>query len=168
MNRASGGSRFKIILVFCICFVLFATLTFFGVQFFTKTGVFRVPGVVIYDESLSDGEVALIQSVFDENLDLDKDVTISATNYLELPELGEGEFISTIAVPVADFYSDEADVVAENADALFNNCLDCYYKVVDIDELDFKSKLLSINGHYYLDEFDKGAIYRIIKFESEK
>ena len=33
-------------------FSLMFVLVFFGVQFFTKTGVFRIPGVVYYDESL--------------------------------------------------------------------------------------------------------------------
>jgi len=168
MNRRGGGSKIKFVIISFVVFVLVAVGAFFGVQFFTKTGIFRIPGVVYYDESLTEDEIALLETVFTEEVDLDKDVTISAADYLELPELAEGEFLTSIAVPVADYYSDETDVAVDEAYMLFNNCEDCYYRMVDIDKLDFKSKLLSINGHYYLDEFDKGAVYHIIKFESEK
>lgn len=165
-----GGPKKKILIavISLVVFSLVTVGTFFGVQFFTKTGIFKIPGVVYYDESLSDEEIAIFESVFTEDIELDKDVTISAVNYLELPELSEGEFLTSIVVPVTDYYSDETNIDVERVDELFTNCADCSYSLIDVDELDFKKKLLSINNHYYLDEFKLGGIYRIIKFESEK
>lgn len=151
-----------------IIFVAVFVGVFFGIQFFTKTGLFRVPGVVYYDESLNDDELALLKTIFTEEIDLDKDVNISANNYLDKPELHEGEFLYNIAVPVTDFYSTETNITVESADELFTNCIECNYKIIDLDDLNFSKKLLAINNHYYLDDLDAGAIFRVIKFSSEK
>ena len=81
------------------CFLIVGAGVFFGVQFFTKTGIFRIPGVVYYDESLTEAEKEELAKYFTEELDLDKDVTISARNELKMPELEEGEFLVNIKYP---------------------------------------------------------------------
>ena len=63
-----------------LCFAILFAGVFFGVQFFTKTGIFRIPGVVYYDENLDDNEYAFLAEIFNETVDLDKDVTISIRN----------------------------------------------------------------------------------------
>ena len=138
--------------------------TFFGVQYFTKTGLFKIPGVVYYDESLSTDERAMLGNIFNDEVVLDSDVTISARNELELPSLGEGEFLYDVDVVVTDFYSTDTGISAESADSVLNGD----YNVIDFDNLSFEQKLLKINDKYYLDDFNAGAIFRIIKFESEK
>ena len=160
-------SIWRNVLVGFSCFAVLFVAVFFGVQFFTKTGVFRIPGVVYFDESLNDDEVLYLKNVFVEELDLDKDVHISARNTLKMPKLSSNEFLYDIYVPVTDFYSSETDIQAERADELFTNCLDCTWHLIPINELDFTQKLLSINHEYYLDSFETGAVFRIIKFESE-
>jgi hypothetical protein len=148
------------------CFLIVGAGVFFGVQFFTKTGIFRIPGVVYYDESLTEAEKEELAKIFTEELDLDKDVTISARNELKMPELEEGEFLVNIKVPVVDFYEFTLDNVdAETADALLANP---NVKLIDLDELNSKKNLIKINNKYYLDSFDEGGVYRIISFRSEK
>ncbi len=147
--------------------VVFAGV-FFGVQFFTKTGIFRIPGVVYYDESLMDEEIAELSRIFTEEVDLDKDVVISARNVLTLPELSENEFLYSIAVAVTDFYSTDTNIAVETVDELVANCSDCSYTLIDVNDLSFDKKLLSINSEYYLDTFTTGAVFRIISFASEK
>lgn len=148
--------------------VVVAVGVFFGVQYFTKTGIFRVPGVAIYDESLDDKEVAMLSEIFGaEEVDLDKNVTISAKNYLEMPELAANEFLYAVGVPVTDFYSLESGIEVASADELSKNCVDCGYELVPVSELDFTKHLLKINDKYYLDDFKSGAVFRVIKFESE-
>ena len=141
---------------------------FFGIQFFTKTGIFRVPGVIYYDDSLNDSELTVLGSMFTDEVNLDKDVHISAENLLEKPDLSEGVFIYNIYVPVTDFYSVEDSIEVSDASELFNNCMECSYRMVNINDLDFTQKLLSINGNYYLDDFNAGAVFRVIRFSSEK
>lgn len=151
-------------LVFVVGFVA----VFFGVQFVTKTGIFRVPGVVYYDDSLTDEELAVLNGIFTDEVELDGDVYISAQNYLEKPDLVLGEFLWGIDVVVTDFYNvDLTNVEVERAEELFSNC-ECGYELIKLDDLDFSKKLLSINNKYYLDDFNAGAVFRVIKFDSDK
>lgn len=179
-------------------------LTFLGIQFFTKTGMFKVPGAVYYDESLNADERTVLAGIFTDGVELEKDVMISAKNYLTEPELRDGEFLYEILVPVGDFYSTETAITAESAGELLEKLgrnsetaekivpsevgtseivensvgdeksaseiaeNDAEIKLVSVNDLEFSSKLLSINEHYYLDEFSEGAVYRVVSFESEK
>ncbi len=139
----------------------------FGVQAITKTGVFRVPGVVYYDESLSEDELNRLRGVFVDELNLDKDVFVSAESYFEMPELTEGEFLEEVYVPVTSFYSLETEVSEACADNVMAGT-NCGYTMIPVAQLDFKQKLLKLNGKYYLDNFNAGAVFRVVKFESEK
>lgn len=162
------GKRKVYLGVMIIGFLIMFSLVFFGVQFVTKTGVFRIPGVVIYDESLDDNIISELAKIFTEEVDLDKNVTVSMRKELELPELKDNEFLYEIMVPVTNFYSTENNIEVERADDLFVNCLDCSYKLITIDDLSFDKKLLKINGKYYLDNFKSGAVFYIVNFESER
>lgn len=164
MGKRKSHRSLHIFLISLLLFGIVFVGSFFGVQYFTKTGIFHIPGVVYYDESLSETELATLKTIFSEDVDLDKDVMISAKNSLEMPELSEGEFLTEIAVPVTDFYSSEASVSAETPEDLF---LNSSVNLIPIKNLDFKQKLLSINDNYYLDKFTSGAIFRVLKFESE-
>ena len=160
-KRREGKATQAVVTI--LVFVVVALGAFFGIQFFTKTGIFRIPGVVYYDESLNDKELAELHKIFTEEVDLDKDVTITAANYLEYPSLANGEFLISVRVPVADFYSLDTNYDLENADAITTA-----ENFIEIGDLDHTKKLLSLNGHYYLTEFSEGAVYRVLKFTSEK
>ena len=163
------NNALKVIIVIII-FAIFFVAVFFGVQFFTKTGIFRIPGVVYYSDNLTSNEVALLDTIFTDELDLDKDVKIDAEYVLDLPVLKDGEYLYDIYVPVTDFYSAETNININSVNELFDeNFKNLHaFKIIPLSELDFSKKLLSINDKYYLDEFDSGAVYRIVKFDSEK
>ena len=165
--RRNNGKR---VLIGLVIFIFVGLGAFFGIQFFTKTGIFRIPGVIYYDETLSETELEKLSQIFTEEVDLDKDVFISAKNYLEKPELSDGEFLVKISVPTTDYYSIDTNVTASDPDLLFADAYqsDTAFTMTDIDDLDFSRNLLSINDKYYLDEFDEGAVFRVLKFESEK
>ena len=150
--------RTKFFLTSIAIFVVVFAVAFFGIQFVTKTGVFHVPGVVRYEEDkLLPKQVELVKQIFTDEVKLDKDVTITARNTTEYPELAEGEYIYSIMVPVTDFYDSRSDR-NEFEEA----------EVIPLEELDNTKKLLSVDGEYYLDTLDKGAYYNIISFDSEK
>lgn len=161
------GNKLKIVLISFFSFVAVGIGTFFGVQFFTKTGIFRIPGVVYYDGPFDEETEAKLKSIFTEEVDLDKDVHISTYNSFSKNNLAEGEFLLKIYVPVNDFYSLDDGITAETPDELFTN-ESTTYSLISFDELDYKKHLLKLNGDYYLDNFEKGAVYTIIKFESDK
>ena len=52
-------NRVKYFLVAVVLFAVMFAGAFLGIQFVTKTGIFRIPGVVYYDESLNDSGVRL-------------------------------------------------------------------------------------------------------------
>ena len=167
---ARKSNRLKKFLLIFLSFIVMFVGVFFGVQFFTKTGIFRIPGVVYYDESLSSDEQSILKEIFTEKVDLDKDVKISARNVLELSELKSGEYIYNIYVPVTDFYSTETGITTETAAEIFDTSFQTAnnFELIPVEELDFSKKLLALNNNYYLDEFNTGAVYRIISFDSEK
>ena len=101
-----------------VVFILVFALVFFGVQWFTKSGIFKIPGVVYYDESLDEKELSLLNSLFTEDVVLDKDVTISAENYLQLPELNTNEYLYSISVPVTDYYSSDTNIEVDGPESL--------------------------------------------------
>ena len=77
---------------FMFCFAV----AFFGIQFFTKSGIFKIPGVIYIDTELSDEETDLINKIFysdEEKVVLDKDVHITRREVYELSELEEGEYL---------------------------------------------------------------------------
>lgn len=160
MKRHHTGRVIVGFATFIVCFVGI----FVGVQWFTKTGIFRVPGVVYYDESLNAEEVAELEGIFTDVVELDKDVIFSAREVMELPELNTGEFLVGVKVPVTDFYSTETDIEAGAVGEILRDGVE----LIDINDLDFSRKLLSLNGEYYLDKYNAGAVFRIISVESEK
>lgn len=167
MKKRSKGKHF---LVGSIIFVLTFAAVFFGVQWFTKTGFFKLPGIVKYDESLNDEELSALNSIFTDEVRLDEDVTISAKEYLNLPTLNENDFLDSIYVPVTDFYGLETDVEASSPEVLFSDPYgsEIYFDMIDVNDLTFQNKLLSVNGEYYLDNYNAGAVFRVITFDSEK
>ena len=160
--KKRGTKVFRKILICILIFAVIFTGVFFGVQYFTKTGIFKIPGVVYYGDNLTEAEMAMFDNIFNEEVVLDKDVSIDAKETLELPELKNNEYLYEVYVPVTDFYSAETTISAETVEDLDTATL------VPLSELDFSKKLLAINDKYYLDEFTTGAKFRIITFESEK
>ena len=165
-TKKRGLKIFAIIMVFLIASVG----AFLGVQFFTKTGLFRIPGVVYYGDGLNSDELSILQNIFTEKVDLDKDVKIDASYNLDLSKITRGTYLYDILVPVTDFYSSETNIDVNTVEELFddNFAVQHNFQLIPIKDLDFSKKLLSVNGHYYLDDFASGAIYRIISFDSEK
>lgn len=162
--------RKKVLPGILLFFLTFLTV-FLGVQFLTKTGLFKEPGKVIFDESVSSFETELLDDIFNENdVKLDSDVTISSASSFNLANLNDNDYLIDIKVPVTDYYSLETDISASSPEELLsgNHDFDVSFEMIDINELSFDKKLLSINNDYFLDDFNKGAVFRVLSFESDK
>ncbi len=155
-RRSSGVKRF---FIFLIGIIIVGGGAFLGFQFFTKTGLFRVPGVVTYDESLNESELSTLKGIFTEEVDLDKNVTISAKETTKLEDLADGEYLVEVNVPVTDFYDARGDIDEFSEEE---------FEYIPLSELTNQKKLLSVGGEYYLDNLNSGAKFRILKFDSEK
>ena len=136
-----------------LIFLITGVAVFFGIQFFTKTGIFKVPGVVTYDESLSESEIAFLKPLFPEDKILDYDVKISATT-LQNSASPENSLLFDVLIPTTDFYDARSSISSAEAESILTS----------INELNPTKKLLAIDNNYYLDTFDSGAFYRFFKF----
>lgn len=167
-RRHTGLKITLIIILFLLAFG--GTLgAFFGYQYINKIGIFKIPGRVIYDKSLSKEELDTLKTIFTDELELDKDVTITAYETLKKPELSTGEFLTHIYVPTTTFYTTETSVDSSEyfIDGKLKQC-NCGVNWIELDDLSFNETLLAVDGNYYLDTFDQGAIYHVVAFESEK
>ena len=153
-----------------VSFIGVAIAVFFGMQFLTKTGFFAVPGVVIYDESLTATEIETLSAIFTDEISLDTDLTISARYELSLPELSEHEFLSEILVPVSKNLNPKNKILITDPSELLQreNQEKFEFEILNIENLNHKVKLLKLNDKFYLDDFKSGALFRILDFQSEK
>ncbi|MBQ8996503.1 CapA family protein [Candidatus Saccharibacteria bacterium] len=155
----------KKIAVGFLCFLLAGGLGFFGVQFVTKTGIFKVPGVVRFSESFPDSEAEKIAALFEpEEIELDKDLVFYYTEMLDETLAAENSYLADIFVPTAEFYSTETSLTAEEFQSRYEAGDS---SVVSIKDLDSGMKLLAVGEHYFLETFDSGAIFKYLRIDGE-
>ena len=152
-TKGKGKKTFGLTLLF----LLVAGAVFIGVQYFTKTGIFKEPGIITYDESVTPEEQEFLSQYFTaEDLWIEHDATISAKSELA-PIVDSSALLYDVLVPVADFYQGASTAVSTDENL----------KLVSINELKPNQKLLTLDGKYYLDEFNAGAFFRYFYFECE-
>lgn len=145
-------------IVFLFVFLFIGGASFLAFQFATKTGLFSVPGEVFFDDSLTQDELAELKAIFTDEIRLKKDVKIIANTSTSRPALSNNTYLTEINVPVTNFYDVRSDI---------SEFSESEYEFIPVDSLEFSKRLLSIDNNYYLDNFDAGAKFRTITFESE-
>ncbi|MBQ7802541.1 CapA family protein [Candidatus Saccharibacteria bacterium] len=160
----------KKLLVGAVSFVVAAGLGFFGVQFFTKTGIFFKPGELVFADEILDSEAEIYRGQFEE-IELKKDLFFSIFfgDSLRASINPENEefaryFLTDILVPTTDFYDPKDSISAEEFERLFEANDP---NVVSILDLDSSKKLLAVDGVYYLDSFETGAKFSYLKVEGK-
>lgn len=149
-------------------FILAGATVFFGIQFVTKTGVFKVPGELIFADEVLDSEAEAIRKLFEvpegeKKIVLDKDLIIHKT--FENEKLAKDNcYLREIYLPTADFYATETEIDAAELRDRFE---EGDKSVVAVEELSSDVKLLAVDGEYYLDEFDRGALFEYLVVEGE-
>ena len=165
--RKRGTGKLWLIIISAVCFLGVFAGVFFGVQFATKTGIFKIPpGVVYYDDSLSDEEKAELMAVFD-GVELKKDVKILAWETLELDDLNANQFLKSVKVAVTNFYNFDNKIEVSKVSELYEKCDGESCEMISASDLNYTKRLMRVNEKYYLDNFDAGAVFRVIEFESE-
>ncbi len=147
----------KKLLVGGICFLLAAGLAFFGVQFYLKTGIFKVPGELKF-EGVSEAAVAKYLEAVGE-VELEKDVVVTE----RVVERYEGGMLVDVVVPVADFDEPQEAITPEE----FEERRKKGEGVVSVAELDENKKLLKVGEEYYLDGLASGAKFTLLEVNGE-
>ncbi len=154
-----GKTTRNLIIIFIIL-ILAGVVSCFGFQFFTKTGVFYVPGEITYDESLSDEVKDLLSTKLAE-VELRKNINISL---YRAETISSDDLLYNIYVPVTDFYNPTSSVTSAELTA---GIADGEIELIPIPELNNQVKLLAIDDHYYLDTFDSGAYFDYLKVSGD-
>lgn len=158
MSRSRKRRTWVVIPIFIITLVLA-----FGLVMFIKTGklgfgdnaIVLQQGTVSYDNSLTESEKSELKSIFDKT-SVAKDVTISAKDLSER-NTAEDTLVYDIIVPVADFYYPKNNISSAklSSDKISQ---------ISVRKLTPKQKLLSVDGHYFYDDFNRGATFRTLFF----
>lgn len=139
-----------------LLFLFVAAGVFVGTQYVTGTGLFKKPGIVIYEESVTEAEKTFLSQYLEaEEVWLDHDVTISAEFSLS-PLDQPTALLYDVLVPIADFYESSSTIASTNPNL----------QLVSINSLTFNQKLLALDDQYYFDHFDAGAFFRYFHITS--
>ena len=153
--RKPRRHRNKAIFILPIVFLLIVGVVV-GFLTFSKN-ISKPKGIITYDDSLTDTERTLVENALADFIPVD-DVTISASledaAYIE--KAGNYLVYQTL-VPTTDFYNPVFDITSDELEK---------YTLTPIEELEPTTKLLSLDGKDYLDDFKEGAKYRILHFDS--
>lgn len=154
-----GKTTRNLIIIFIIIIVAVAGI--FGFQFFTKTGVFHIPGKLVFSENVP----AEIQNSISDRLsalELDRDVTIDlfrTTGTDADSDTSTRKYLYNIYVPVTDFYNPISSIAESEIDtAITAGTLE----LIPVSELKSTVKLLAIDDNYYLDTFNSGAYFEYL------
>ncbi len=153
-SKSHGPKSHKIIILLIFIGAITATI-FLLVQIFSHKIVI-IPGKISYDESLADAE----KSFLEENLAdfrAPSDVTISATTE-PTSSTKDNTLIYDVLVPVTDFYNATSNITSDQVSN---------YTLIPVSNLTPDQKLLSIDGHYYFDDYQNGAVYRTFHFDTQ-
>lgn len=141
-----------------LCFIIAAGLTFLGVQFYFKTGIFKVPGKPVFADGISDSEAERYKNALLE-VELEKDVAFS--EFYDV--FGSDALVTDVLVPVADFYEPKESITA----AEFEKRVEDGNGIASILKLNKEQKLLAVDGEYFLDTFAGGAMFKYLGIEGE-
>lgn len=128
-------------------------------QFFAPTVTEQVASKLNFDASVTDAEKQQITQAFaDQGIILNSDLNVSVN---ETTEPASGLILSA-QVPVVDFNSAKQLITLEQLKSKSGD-----FELISASELSTDKKLLSVGKDYYLDSFNRGAIFREAVFSGD-
>lgn len=128
----------------------------FGTLLLIRSGIFHQPGKIIFQDTTTEENRDFANTNLTD-LELKDDVTIGAISLTAKAD-NPNFVLYNILLPVTDFYSTATDISSQDAT---NGTL------VSIWDLNASQKLLSLNGNYFLNSFDKGAFFEYFTIEGK-
>lgn len=140
------------LMITVVVVVLVALAGYFGYQWFTKTGLFYVPGEILFANGVGLEEQELISNAT-KDIEFKHNITVSVAESLTAQPEG---VLYDILIPVTDFYDPRVSVTADEAKTS---------ELISVNELNNSIKLLAIDNVYYLDALTGGAFFQYFQFE---
>lgn len=139
--------------------LLIATIVFFTLQFVFRIGIFHI-GSIAYADNVTAADRDFITNTI-EDFKPDDDITISAGQTLVAPS-DSRTLIFDILVPVTDFYNPLLEITAEQLTNLATGQTIDGVELLSIWNLKPEFRLLTVDGTYYLDSLNSGAVFNTI------
>lgn len=144
---------------FIVLALLVAGIIFFTLQFVFRIGIFHA-GTLTFDESVTATNRDFIANTV-ESIKLDDDVIISASHAFTSPTDAR-TLTFDILVPVTDFYNPLLEISTEQLTSLAAGQDIDGVQLISIWDLKPEFRLLSVDGNYYLDTLNSGAIFSTV------
>ena len=163
LNQISRRSRKKqhIALLIIIAIVVAITVIFLLVNIFNKNVIIK-PGIITFDNSLSEDEKTFLDNAFKDKT-LRDDVKISAETVTTIPHPANLPSFDSILydtyIPVSNFYNVGKDLTADealHASIIHGSNIakdDDNFYLISIHNIDGTVRAASIDGSYYFDIF---------------
>ena len=155
MNRKRSHSK-QLLLIFIMAMLI--VLAFLVI--FLPKNLKIIPGEVTYDESLTDEEIAYLKDIYADYTPA-SDVVLAAEQVIASNAITESDsnLRLNVLIPVTDYYDETINIPESEINA---------YQLIPLSNLTPEQKALSIDGKYYLETGNEGAIYRnlIVKTDS--
>ena len=168
--RVKRYNKFPLLI---LVFIIVVAGVFCGFKFFLETRSVSRDYGVSYDIDLSEQERQTVESLVDAETKYALPIKIAIKNTAKREDFTIGEM-----VPVTNWYYFEESITTEEALALANTkkcnqtyceaILDTTMRLVPVDELNGTERLVAIDDNYYLDNPEKGAIYRVLEFSLDE
>ena len=129
----------KFLIIFPL-FLLCAALSFFGLSFFLKTWIFKVPGVLTFSDSFPESEKSFYEDILKET-ELDKNLNLKISTSLSARETSEKSYLLDIFVPTTDFYDSKNSI---DVSSLTEKYTSSDLSLIPIEKLTNKVKLLAV------------------------
>ncbi len=194
-TKAEKSRRIARVSSIVITFVVIVLAVFFGLQLFSKTGVFvgfgQKPGQILFDDSATELNRDFVNTNT-ADLELKSDVTISAQSVLTKLPNDESHILYDILVPVTDFNNSSLSFTATDTSHIISSYSaansagssadtinppanstngdtenSVTADLVSIWDLTPDQKLLAIDSDYYLDTFSSGAFFQYFVLNGE-
>lgn len=110
-------------------------------------------GQLIYDSSLKQSEINFLKKTFTKQPKFRHDLTVSADTLDSAPNAANS-LLFDILVPVTDFYTATSNISSQDPNL----------KLSSIRQLKSSQKMLSLDQHYFFDDFNSGAKFRVLHF----
>lgn len=148
-----------IIILACLIVVFCFSLTALILSVVSHETPTSQPGQIIFLDEPDDLLISLFNDTDINELRLSQDIEVST--YLTTEYQPSDDLLIGIQIPTVDFYNPLQNITIDSSNL---SALPDGITLTPIQELTSTSKLLSLNGNYYLDTLDSGAIFRLLHF----
>lgn len=147
--------NYTIIIASIVAVTILGIAGVFTYQWVTHTGLFRIPGQLIFADSVPAEQREIMQTAT-ADLKLDHNVTVNLTETIAMQPEG---LLYDVLVPTTDFYNPITSIDLNSAQE---------YPLISIADITPDIKALALDDVYYFDQLDRGAFFQYLSLDGDE